>query len=88
MIYYAVFGKLDKSPLAIFRVKRWADRFIEDQQFIWRNAKFRVKEINLPTIRKNKLVIVHKITWIDYVSHGFGLLWTQIKSLIDVRMKK
>lgn len=88
MIYYAVFSKLDKSPQAFFKNKRWADRFIEGQQFIWHNAKFTIKEIDLPKVRKNRLVITHKVTWLDYVSHGLGLLWTQIKSLIDVRMKK
>ena len=80
MIYYVVYSKLNKVPEAMFRSKRWAERFVDNQQAIWTNAKFSIKEINLSQVRDRKLRIVHKITWMDYISHGLELLVDSIKT--------
>ena len=43
--YYAVYTKLNSLPEAIVRSRAWATRFVEDQQKIWVNAKFKIYKI-------------------------------------------
>ncbi len=43
MLYYCVFTKLRRYPDAIFHNKSHALKFIQEQQLIWRNAKFRIE---------------------------------------------
>jgi hypothetical protein len=53
--FYAVYTKLAYTPQAIFSSLSWAERFIEEQQKIWVNAKFHVEEVDSLLIR-GKLV--------------------------------
>jgi hypothetical protein len=44
-----------------------------------------MKEIEIPKIKQKKLVIVHQITWVDYVFHGLKLLAISIKEYAQER---
>jgi len=49
--YFAVYTKLMNDAEALFQSKAWAERFIEEQQKIWVNAKFHIEEVDNLMIR-------------------------------------
>lgn len=80
MIYYAVFNNTKKEPDGIFKTRRWAENFRDNQKQIWKEVKYSIWEVDIPRTSRKKLKIVKKITWADYVKEGLKILSTNIKN--------